>query len=156
MTTRHDLLLGGRLRRLLVCFGGLPESMKAIELLLDLGKALGAQLTIFSVLAGAAHLESTEVQHAAEHTAREHLGAQLTGILRCAADSGVQFREVNVIGGDPGEEITRYATEHGFDLVVIGSHGQYRVAHGGLGRVVERLLRRSKCPVLVAPARADR
>ena len=86
MTIANERSIGGRLRRLLVCFDGSPESKEAIELALDLGKALDAELTIFSVLADTSHLETTEARHAAERSAGERLDVHLTGIrLRAAA-----------------------------------------------------------------------
>jgi nucleotide-binding universal stress UspA family protein len=141
---------------LLVCFDGSPESKEAVELALDLGKALGAELTIFSVLADISHLETAEARRAAEYAAHERLDAHLGGFKQRAGAIGVRVSEASVVGGDPAEAIAGYAAEHGFDLVVIGSHGQERITHGGLGRVVERLLRDPKCPVLVAPERSGR
>lgn len=156
MTIANERPIGGRLRRLLVCFDGSPESKEAIELALDLGKALDAELTIFSVLADTSHLETTEARHAAERSAGERLDAHLTGIRLRAARASVKLGEAKVVGGDPAGAIADYAAEHGFDLVVIGSHGEDRITHGGLGRVVERLLRDPRFPILVAPENSGR
>jgi nucleotide-binding universal stress UspA family protein len=156
MTTANERPIGGRLRRLLVCFDGSPESKEAIELALDLGKALDAELTIFSVLADTSHLETTEARRAAEHSAGERLDAHLTGIRLRAARASVKLSEARVVGSDPAGAIADYAAEHGFDLVVIGSHGEDRITHGGLGRVVERLLRDPRFPILVAPENSGR
>jgi nucleotide-binding universal stress UspA family protein len=156
MTPDHEQTVGGRLRRLLVCFDGSPESEEAIELALDLGKVLNAELTIFSVLADLSHLETTEAKEREEHIARELFDSHLEGVRRRGERDGLRIYEASVSGGDPAEVITGYAAEHGFDLVIIGAHGRDRLTHSGLGHVLERLLREPECPILVAPERRSR
>jgi nucleotide-binding universal stress UspA family protein len=147
---------GGRLRHLLVCFDGSPESEDAIDLALDLAKALDAEVTIFSVLADVSHLETTEARRREERVARELLDVHLGTVRQRAERDGLRISETSDTGGDPAEMIAAFATEHGFDLVIIGAHGQERATHGGLGHVVQRLLRDPECPILVAPQRRGR
>jgi nucleotide-binding universal stress UspA family protein len=45
--------------------------------------------------------------------------------------------------------VTRYVEEHGFDLVVVGSHGREQMTHRGIGHSLEAILKRQPCPVLV-------
>lgn len=151
----HDRPVGGRIRRLLVCFDGSAESNEATELALDLGRSLGAELTVFSVLPDTSHLETDEARHAAERAVRDRLDRDLDGIRAHATSVGVPLREATAPGGGPADTIARFADEHGFDLILIGSHGRERVTHGGLGRVVERLLGDPRCPVLVAAERFE-
>jgi nucleotide-binding universal stress UspA family protein len=151
MTTARHEPIGGRLHRLLVCFDGSEESKLAAALALELGKRLGAELTVISVLPDTSHLATSEARTAADRSAQERLVAHLTPAKLRAVSDGVKFTEVSVGGGDPADRIAAYADEHGFDLVVIGSHGQERATHGGLGRVVERLVRDPHLPVLIVP-----
>lgn len=51
--------------------------------------------------------------------------------------------------GNPGIEISDYATEAGADLIVIPSHGRHGLKRVLLGSVTERVMRHSECPVLV-------
>jgi rhodanese-related sulfurtransferase len=55
-------------------------------------------------------------------------------------------------GGDPAEEIVRYAGRHPIDLIVVGSHGRTGFSRLLLGSVAERVVRTAPCPVLTVPA----
>lgn len=147
---------GSQLRRFLVGFDGSGVAVEAVELAIDLGRSLDAELTLLSILPDTAYLETAEAREMAERAAREQVDVHLVSARAHAANAEVELHEVVVVGGDPAETLARYAAEHGFDLIVIGSHGREQAMHGGLGRVVERLLREPRCPVLIAPDRASR
>lgn len=51
--------------------------------------------------------------------------------------------------GNPGMEISDYATESGAELIVMPSHGRHGLHRVLLGSVAERVLRYAECPVLV-------
>jgi nucleotide-binding universal stress UspA family protein len=57
--------------------------------------------------------------------------------------------------GQPVEVIIGAETELGVDLVVMATHGRSRsaVGHFFLGSVAERVVRESRCPVLIVPPR---
>ena len=42
----------------------------------------------------------------------------------------------------------QYATEHGIDLIVMGTHGRKALGHLLVGSVAERVVRAAPCPVL--------
>ncbi len=50
--------------------------------------------------------------------------------------------------GDPANKIVLAAGTGHFDLVVMGTHGRKGLAHLVLGSVAEKVLRKSRCPVL--------
>ncbi|MFB6103453.1 MAG: universal stress protein [Halobacteriaceae archaeon] len=54
-----------------------------------------------------------------------------------------------VVRGTPHEEIGGYATDHGIDLVVMGSTGASSLTGQALGSVANRVLRTVQVPVLV-------
>jgi nucleotide-binding universal stress UspA family protein len=58
-----------------------------------------------------------------------------------------------VIVGPPAGEITRYAKEHGADLIVMGTHGYGPVRRFIVGSVADRVVREASCPVLLVPHR---
>ena len=59
--------------------------------------------------------------------------------------------EIAATGGDPAEEILRYAQGHSIDLIVMGTHGRSGVSRLLLGNVVDQVMRGAPCPVLVVP-----
>lgn len=52
------------------------------------------------------------------------------------------------VRGVPQEEIRRYASGNGVDLIVMGLHGGRRGAHPHVGSTTDRVLRQSEVPVL--------
>ena len=55
--------------------------------------------------------------------------------------------------GNAYVEIVKYAEEMSIDLIVVGTHGRGGLMHMLLGSVVEKVVRKSPCPVLtVRPA----
>ena len=57
--------------------------------------------------------------------------------------------EVHVILGQPtGLAISRYAAEHEFEIIVMGTHGRGSLTHALIGSVAEKVVRSAPCPVL--------
>jgi nucleotide-binding universal stress UspA family protein len=52
---------------------------------------------------------------------------------------------VSGAGGDPAEEILRYAARHPVDLIVVGTHGRTGVSRMLIGSVAERVVRGAQC-----------
>ena len=48
-------------------------------------------------------------------------------------------------------EILAFAAEHDVDMIVIATHGRTGMSHMFLGSVSEKVVRQSKCPVVVVP-----
>jgi nucleotide-binding universal stress UspA family protein len=57
-----------------------------------------------------------------------------------------------VAEGSPHEEILEYVSEHGIDVVVMGTHGRTGIDRLVMGSVAERVNRLSPVPVLTVPA----
>lgn len=51
--------------------------------------------------------------------------------------------------GEPGKAIAAYAETHECDLIVMGSHGRSGLGRMLLGSVTDKVVRLSKCPVMV-------
>jgi nucleotide-binding universal stress UspA family protein len=59
--------------------------------------------------------------------------------------------DIEVKEGYPSNEILNTAKEAGCDIIVMGTHGKGVISHALLGSVAEKVLRRTKIPVLVIP-----
>lgn len=137
--------------RILVAIDGSRYGEAALDRALDLGVRLAepAELTLIHVAlsappraASAVGAEILESWYRQEHDsalahARERLAA-----AGCPAD------EITVVGS-PGKLIAEHANEGGFDLVVMGSHGQGALAGLLLGSTVSAVLSLSKVPLLI-------
>lgn len=55
---------------------------------------------------------------------------------------------IEIVEGNPHEEILEYVSEHGIDMVIMGTHGRTGLDRVVMGSVAERVVRRSPVPVL--------
>lgn len=80
-----------------------------------------------------------------------------SSVLGGAVDAlGPGLRTVAVtVAGSAAREIAAYASSHGIDLIVIGTHGRTGVSRALLGSVAEAVVRRATCRVLTVPARLE-
>lgn len=81
-----------------------------------------------------------------------------TRLVGLAAGSRLDPQRVTtaVVVGSAATEILRYATEHGAQVIVLGSHGHGVVRRFMLGSVADRVLRQATCPVMLVPHRSVR
>ena len=78
-----------------------------------------------------------------EQEAAEHLKHALT------PEEKTKFRaELTAVWGKPYAKILEFATAHGVDLIVMGTHGRGALMHALMGSVAEQVVRHSVCPVL--------
>lgn len=104
----------------------------------------------------AAALQSARALHAGLHVLHVFAPAE-TDVTQLLADAAAKAAPdvpvtVAATGGDPAQEILRYAARHPIDLIVLGTHGRTGLSRILLGSVAERVLRGARCPVLVVPA----
>jgi nucleotide-binding universal stress UspA family protein len=101
------------------------------------------------------------IRYARSFRARLHLvhifAASDLGVTQLLADAAARAEpdvpvSVGGAGGDPAEEVLRYASRQPIDLIVVGTHGRSGVSRLILGSVAERVIRGARCPVLVVPA----
>jgi nucleotide-binding universal stress UspA family protein len=55
---------------------------------------------------------------------------------------------MHAVGGNPAEEIIRFAEENDMDLIVTGTHGRSGIERFFMGSVADKVNRRAPCPVL--------
>lgn len=85
--------------------------------------------------------EETDDEYRREH-ATEALRKQF-------AEAKFADCHLEVVFGDPGQEIADYADRTGAELIVMPSHGRRGLSRLLLGSVAERVLRLATCPVLI-------
>ena len=141
-------------RHILLPTDGSELAAAAVEKGIALAKALGARVTVLTVVErfhvltlNPTQLEeslATYRQHAAEH-AEKVLGEAEA----MAAAAGVTFGALTRTGESPWEEIGEVAAETGADLVAMASHGRRGLSALMLGSQTARVVAHSTVPVLV-------
>ncbi|KOX94646.1 universal stress protein UspA [Haloarcula rubripromontorii] len=80
---------------------------------------------------------------------------EATGYVRDrAAEHGVEVKE-HVTAGEPARAVRKFVEDNDIDLIVMGSHGRSGLKRVILGSVTEKVLRRTRLPVLVVDVHGD-
>lgn len=86
-----------------------------------------------------------------ERAAQELHGQVDLARARMGGVSLLQVSEAVVSGGEPADEILRFAREQRVDLLVLGTHGHGGLARALIGSVSSAVARRAACPMLLVP-----
>ena len=139
-------------RKILVPTDFSETAETALYYAVQLARQFGGELHVVHVcedpmlLAGWPVLASLPAREVGEEAAA--IRAQLKDLFT-AQDRAQLKTEVHVIlGQPPGLAISRYAAEHEFELIVMGTHGRGPFTHALLGSVAEKVVRSAPCPVL--------
>jgi nucleotide-binding universal stress UspA family protein len=133
---------------------GSQFSEKAVEMGLNLAKALSAQVTILTASVPF-HVLTTEAMSIGDtkETYLVDAGKRADTILKFGLDRaksfGIAANRAHVFHDHPFEAIIDAAKQHGCDLVVMASHGRRGIAGLLLGSETTKVLTHSKIPVLV-------
>ena len=137
-----------RFRRVLVGWDGSADSIEALGAAASIAGGDGGHVVALAVLtpAPAAEVadEGVSARASISRLADEHFGQ-----ARLTAPDGVRMSLQIVENEKIGRTVCGYATEHGFDLLVVGRHGDGGVLHPRLGRVAEAAVRGCAIPVLL-------
>jgi nucleotide-binding universal stress UspA family protein len=77
----------------------------------------------------------------------------LDGAKQRVEQAGAAGVDTLLLQGTAHAEIVRAAKEHGYGLIVMGTHGRTGFAHMLLGSVTEKVVRKAPCPVVTVPLR---
>ena len=138
--------------RNICCAVDFSESSRlALEEAADLARRFEARLTLLHVFepAAAAASEAYSPAELTEQTTIE-LSRKLESWKAEAERRADRPVGRSLLTGDPAAEITRFARDGEFDLVVAGTRGRAGLEHLLLGSVAEKVVREAHCPVLVA------
>lgn len=91
----------------------------------------------------------TEVLHASSNESLYMERRQkLVPIEQLLKEQQVSYK-VEMIHGDPGPEIIKYANSQNIDLVIIGSRGLNSLQEMVLGSVSHKVMKRVQCPAMI-------
>ncbi|MFQ5568151.1 MAG: universal stress protein [Rhodothermales bacterium] len=120
---------------------------------LDLARRSEAELHLVHVVAGRRDYApatglSAEEEEALFRQLRETTNTHL-GTCSPEEREALHLEYALVEGKHEAPAIVAHAERHGFDLIVLGTHGRRGLRHLLLGSVAEEVLRSAPCPVLV-------
>ncbi len=140
-------------RHLLVGWDGSRDASVALRAAAAIVGDEEGRVVALAVLPPAWHTETAQERSANETAARERarapferLHAELAAL--CNARIDLQFAEDRNIP----QALCSYAAEHGFDLLVLGRHGEGGAAAGKLGHVADSAGRTGGIPLLLVSA----
>ncbi|MFI5307391.1 MAG: universal stress protein [Polyangiales bacterium] len=132
-------------------------SKAAMEEAMSLAKAMGSELCLIHAYQNPAYVlpMSGYVGPTADMIGkiRQQLAEELEGLAGTSRKEGIKT-ETLVVEGVPYQSIVDHANEWNANLIVMGTHGRTGISHVLTGSVAERVVRLSRCPVLVTRAGA--
>lgn len=139
------------LRRVLVAYDFSSDAELALAYGLHLARKNQAELHLLHILPGRTRIGAPEVAMLPLGAAAEF--REIENRLRGAAsEQSGMTREIKhaVREGQPYREVLAYAEEQEIDLICMGASGTGFGLHALFGSNVDRVLRQSRCPVIVA------
>lgn len=144
-------MTAGPFRRVLV---GWDTSADAVEALCAAAAIVGGaagHVVALTVVPAAPETEAADEQES-ERAAIRRRAKEYFERMRGPELEGVRVSLQIVEGRDVGTALCAYAAEHGFDLLVLGRHGDGRGLRARLGRAAETAARGNAVPVLLLSA----
>jgi nucleotide-binding universal stress UspA family protein len=144
-------MTAGPFRRVLV---GWDASADAAEALCAAAAIVGGEagrVVALTVVPAAAEAEAADEQESERAAIRRRVEERFER-MRGPQAPGVRISLHIVEGREVGRTVCAYAAEHGFDLLVLGRHGDGGGLRARLGRVAETAARGSAVPVLLLGA----
>ena len=143
-------------KNILIPTDGSKLSQKAAVQGVKLAKSVGAKVTGLFAAPPATPIvyrDSLPVGYATpgEHAQRIKRTAakHLDFVAREAKKARVRYEAVQVTSDYPGEDILKVAKKKKCDLIVMGTHGQGGLRGVFIGSVTQKVLSKSKVPVMV-------
>ena len=141
-----------RIKNVLVATDFSEPSAAALDYGRELARSFNATLhvvhvtdNVFLQFGGEAYMAVVpDLQRDVDATARRQLEALLDEEDRAA----LRATPVVISAAAKPAVIVDYASKHGIDLIVMGTHGRGAVSHLLMGSVAERVVRTAPCPVL--------
>ncbi|CAB3720337.1 MULTISPECIES: universal stress protein [Achromobacter] len=141
-------------RHLLIAVDGSLLSESAFKRALVFAKEMGATITVIRAIPEdhllvyqAEMLGTTQAHHTDQ--ARKNAQSYLEGLEMEARHALVPCSTVVMVNDHPHEAIVETAKSEGCDLIIMGSHGRHGMTGFLLGSETQRVLNKTRLPVLV-------
>ncbi|WP_373468938.1 universal stress protein [Acidianus infernus] len=134
-------------KRILVGFDGSKESLKALNLAINLAKFHGASINALEVIE---HMPVILEAYIKEDMLRdrERIIKHTEIIKRISIENGIKI-DYEVVRGDPAVVLSKYAESEDFDLIILGKRKLKGLKKLFMESVSSKVLDISKKPVLV-------
>lgn len=145
----------GPFRRVLVGFDGSPDAAEALGVAVTVAAHDGGHVVALCVVPRVLSAEG-DGKDGQSGGLREEAEALFADIARVQHTDVPVRTSVAVVYSDhdsPGQIVTEYAEQHGFDILVLGRHGDGAHRRTRLGRVADRAAQGCSVPVLLLSAR---
>jgi nucleotide-binding universal stress UspA family protein len=154
----------GNLFSFLVCLDGLPEHEEMLPAVVELARVLGAEVRLLMVVHTTGSLPGSdgETGRLLPNTTRAVLDATEDFAYEYLGKKALVFEEserkvsIQVLRGDPAQEILEVANTGEFDLLAVGTHGKAGLGAFWAGSVGARVINGSSIPLLMVPARTNK
>jgi nucleotide-binding universal stress UspA family protein len=139
--------------RILVAVDGSEPAQRALEFAVELAKKHAAKLIILHVVLQRVYTATpVEAGMLAPTVFVNEMQAEGETIIKNAKDhvtnKAIDY-ECKMAKGMPAEEIIKFATTEGADLIVVGSRGLNEVRSFLFGSVSDKVCHHVKCPTLI-------
>lgn len=130
----------------------------AADYALTLAKLAGASVHVLHVIGELMDNRKSQIQPEAFAMLEKNVEVQTVKEMEdfCQSRFGAQIPYTSeVVIGTPFQQIIEKAKAFGADLIVMGTHGRTGIEHVIVGSTAERVVRRSKIPVLTVQQQAN-
>ncbi|WP_017872594.1 universal stress protein [Candidatus Caldatribacterium saccharofermentans] len=127
-----------------------PFSDLALQIASSLQEKFNARVTVLHVLTPLeAETLTAQPGNPWENVVLQIQNTMIKEVEKNAPSLPRESVNLEVVVGDPAEEIARFAEENGADLIVMGTHGRTGLAGILLGSVTVGVIRKTCIPVMV-------